>query len=153
MPRRIGLALAALMAGSGLALADKMLTGEDAAYIDWGVNNCGVKSTDKEHAMVDKANAKDAAGFLRTYQSKDLSDARSSPSKQEAMCSDIKTWYGPFGSRFAASSSETTRRPQQLPTSPRLRQPLPAKASAVPTSEGPTAPIWHPPAIGGLQGS
>jgi hypothetical protein len=96
-----GLALATLVAGSGLALADKMLTGEDAAYIDWGVKNCGVKSTDKEHAMVDKANAKDAAGFLRTYQSKDLSDARSSPSKQEAVCSDVKTWYGPFGSRFA----------------------------------------------------
>ena len=77
-----------------LVLADKMLSGEDAAYIDWRVKHCGAKSTDKEHAMVDQANAKDAEG-------KDLSDALSSPSKQAALCSDIKGWYGPYGSRFA----------------------------------------------------
>jgi hypothetical protein len=61
----------------------------------------GVKGTDKEHAMVDQANAKDAATFLRTYQSKNLSDALSSPAKQSSMCADIKAWYGPDGSRFA----------------------------------------------------
>jgi hypothetical protein len=97
---RIALVLMALV-WPGLALADKVLSGEDAAYIDWGANNCGIKSTDKEHAMVDQANAKDAAGFLRKYQGKDLSDALSSPSKQEAMCADIKAWYGPSGSRIA----------------------------------------------------
>jgi len=83
------------------ALADKQLSGEDAAYIDWAVNNCGVKSTDKEHTMVDQANAKDAATFLRKYVSKNLSDAQSSPAKQSSMCADIKAWYGPYGSRFA----------------------------------------------------
>ena len=75
-----------------LALADKVLSGEDAAYIDWSVKYCGAKSTDKEHALVDQANAKDAEGFLRKYQGKDLSEARSSPSKQAALCSDIKGW-------------------------------------------------------------
>jgi hypothetical protein len=93
--------LIALLLWPGPALADKALSGEDAAYIDWGANNCGVKSTDKEHAMVDQANAKDATGFLRKYQGKDLSDALSSPSKKEAMCADIKAWYGPAGSRIA----------------------------------------------------
>jgi hypothetical protein len=84
---RVGLVLIALIVWPGFALADKMLSGEDAAYIDWAVNNCGVKSTDKEHAMVE-------------YQGTDLSDARSSPGRQAAMCGDIKTWYGPYGSRF-----------------------------------------------------
>ncbi len=84
-----------------LVLADKVLSGEDAAYIDWSVKHCGAKSTDKEHALVDQANAKDAEGFLRKYQGKDLSEALSSPSKQAALCSDIKGWYGPYGSRFA----------------------------------------------------
>jgi hypothetical protein len=97
---RVGLVLIALIVWPGFALADKMLSGEDAAYIDWAVNNCGVKSTDKEHAMVDQANAEDAAGFLKKYQGTDLSDARSSPGRQAAMCGDIKTWYGPYGSRF-----------------------------------------------------
>jgi hypothetical protein len=95
------LVFAMLLLWPGLAIADQLLSGEDAAYIDWGVNNCAVKSTDKEHAMVDRASAKDAAGFLRKYQSKDLSAAGSSPAKVAALCADIKAWYGPFGSRFA----------------------------------------------------
>ena len=99
---RIGpLLLATVSIWPGQALADKHLSGEDAAYIDWAVNNCGVKSTDKEHAMVDQANAKDSATFLRKYQSKNLSDAQSSPAKQSSMCGDIKAWYGAYGSRFA----------------------------------------------------
>jgi hypothetical protein len=98
---RIGLLLlAASCICPGQARADKQLSGEDAAYIDWAVNNCGVKSTDKEHALVDQANAKDADLFLRKYQSKDLRDAQSSPAKQSSMCADIKAWYGPLGSRF-----------------------------------------------------
>jgi len=86
---RIGLLLLATFSvWPDRALADKQLSGEDAAYIDWAVNNCGVKSTDKEHAMVDQANAKDSATFLRKYQSKNLSDAQSSPAKQSSMCAD-----------------------------------------------------------------
>jgi hypothetical protein len=95
------LILATLPFWPSLALADNLLSGEDAAYIDWGVNNCSVKSTDKEHTMVDQANAKNAAGFLRKYQTKDLSGALSTPAKQAALCADIKAWYGPYGSRFA----------------------------------------------------
>ena len=51
--------------------------------------------------MVDQANAKDAAGFLRKYQGTNLGDALSTPSKQAAVCADIKAWYGPGGSRIA----------------------------------------------------
>lgn len=102
MMTRIGLPLlAAFSLWPGQALADKQLSGEDAAYIDWAVNNCGVKSTDKEHTMVDQAIATDSAAFLRKYVSKNLSDAQSSPAKQASMCADIKSWYGPYGSRFA----------------------------------------------------
>ena len=95
------MALATLSMWPGLALADKQLSGEDAAYIDWAVKNCGVKSTDKEHVMLDQANAKDATDFLRKYRSKNLSDAQSSSAKLATMCADIKAWYGPYGSRFA----------------------------------------------------
>ena len=106
-----------------LAVADKLLSGEDAAYIDWGVNNCSVKSTDKEHAMVDQANAKDAAGFLRKYQIKDLSDALASPAKQAALCAEIKGWYGPYGSKFTDlikwdSPSASTASDKPASTSP-----------------------------------
>ena len=113
------LLLATFSIWPGQVLADKQLSGEDAAYIDWAVNNCEVKSTDKEHAMVDQANAKDADAFLRKYQSKNLSDAQSSPAKQASMCSDIKAWYGPYGSRFAdlikwesGGTSSTSSTPQ-----------------------------------------
>jgi hypothetical protein len=98
---RIGPLLVVLCLWPGLSLADKLLSGEDAAYIDWSVKNCAAKSTDKEHTMVDQANAKDSAEFLRKYMSKDLSDALATPSKQAAMCADIKKWYGPNGSRIA----------------------------------------------------
>ena len=94
------MALAVLLLWQSLALADAVLSGEDAAYIDWSVNNCGTKSTDEEHTMVDQANAKDSVGFLRKYQSANLSEATSSPGKQEAMCADIKSKYGPAGSRI-----------------------------------------------------
>ena len=98
--RKMALPLVALLLPSGGAAAEKGLSGEDAAYIDWGVNNCGAISTDKEHAMVDQANAKDLAGFMRQYMGKDLSDALSTPNKQAEMCADIKDWYGPLGSRI-----------------------------------------------------
>ena len=97
---RLGLGMIACALCATVALAGPTLSGEDAAYIDWSVNNCATKSTDKEHAMVDQANAKDAAGFLRKYQSTNLGDALSTPSKQASMCAEIKGWYGPGGSRF-----------------------------------------------------
>ena len=68
---RIGPALLATF-WSGRALADKQLSGVDDAYIDWVANNCGVKITDKEHTMVDQANAKYAATFLRKYQKQEF---------------------------------------------------------------------------------
>jgi hypothetical protein len=62
-----------------------------------GRQNFGAKSTDKEHAMVDQADAEDATVFLRKYLSKNLSDAQSSPAKLATMCADIKAWYGSYG--------------------------------------------------------
>jgi hypothetical protein len=98
-----------LAPGRGLAAkgrsGEKGLSGEDAAYIDWGVKNCGAKSTGKEHSLVEQANSQDRDGFnqhyLSQYQSKTLVEALASTSKQEAMCTDIKAWYGPQGSRLS----------------------------------------------------
>ena len=59
---RIGPALIALLVSPRLVLADQGLSGEDAACIDWSVKNCETKGTDKEHLLVDQANAKDSAG-------------------------------------------------------------------------------------------
>ena len=98
---RLGLGMLAWVLSATAAPAGPAFSGEDAAYIDWGAKNCATKSTAKEHAMVDEANAKDSAGFLRKYQGKDLSDALSTPNKQTAMCDQIKGWYGPNGSRIA----------------------------------------------------
>ena len=98
---RLGLEMIACALCATAALAGPTLSGEDAAYIDWGAKICGTKSTAKERAMVDQANARDATDFLRKYQGKDLSDATSTPSKQTAMCDSIKGWYGPGGSRIA----------------------------------------------------
>ena len=50
------------------ALAGESFTGRDAAYVDWGVKNCSAVSTDREHAMVDKANANNGNAFLEQYQ-------------------------------------------------------------------------------------
>jgi hypothetical protein len=78
-------------------------TGRDAAYIDWGVKNCGAVSTDKERAMAEKANAKNGNAFIEQYQdeSNKLTAASGTPRKQETVCADIKEWYGSFGSRIA----------------------------------------------------
>ena len=85
------------------ALGGESFTGRDAAYIDWGVKNCGGVSTDKEHAMAEKANTKNGAVFIEQYQdeSNKLTAASSGPRNQENICADIKEWYGSFGSRIA----------------------------------------------------
>jgi len=125
--------LVVLMAlGCGLtathASAETNLTGKDAAHIDWGVKNCGVTSTDKEHAMVEQANAKGKTQFIEqwTAESYRLADAATTPSKQEAMCSDIKGWYGPQGSRIAGligwkreAPTDTKAKPSSQGSTPR----------------------------------
>jgi hypothetical protein len=92
------------LAVAHVARADGRLTGKDAAYIDWAAKNCGLKSTDKEHAMVDQASARDRDGFLRRYleqfQSKGLADALRNAQQEEAMCKNIRVWYGPLGARI-----------------------------------------------------
>jgi hypothetical protein len=90
---------------SHAALAADQLTGADGAYLDWGVKNCGLQSTVKEHDLVAQANARDSGAFLKGYNqksaSKELGDALAVPARTADMCSDIKTWYGPSGSRIA----------------------------------------------------
>lgn len=98
---RLGLGMIAWTVCATAAAAGPAFSGEDAAYIDWGAKNCATKSTAKEHALVDEANTKDSAGFLRKYQGKDFGDVLSTPNKQTAMCDQIKSWYGPGGSRIA----------------------------------------------------
>ena len=85
------------------ALGGESFTGRDAAYIDWGVKNCGAVSTDKEHAMAEKANAKNGSAFIEQYQGESikLAAASGAPRQQENICADIKEWYGSFGSRIA----------------------------------------------------
>jgi hypothetical protein len=87
---------------SSPALGGESFSGRDAAYIDWGVKNCGAVSTDKEHAMAEKANARNGNAFIEQYQdeSNKLVAASGAPRKQENICADIKEWYGSFGSRI-----------------------------------------------------
>jgi hypothetical protein len=86
------------------ARAADVLTGKDAAYIDWAARNCGMRSTPKEHGLIDQAKAKGAAVFdkqyMQQYQDKALADALASPGKTKLMCEDIKSWYGGAGSRI-----------------------------------------------------
>jgi hypothetical protein len=95
--------LGAMAAGS--ALADDSLSGRDAAFIDWGVKNCAMTSTAREHVLVEQANGKGREAFsdqyMREYQGKSLAEAAATPNRQEAMCTDIKAWYGPQGRRIA----------------------------------------------------
>jgi hypothetical protein len=60
-------------------------------------------STDKEHAMVEQANARTREHFIQEYtkESNKLAAVASAPDEQERMCSDIKAWYGPLGNRIA----------------------------------------------------
>ena len=85
------------------ARAAEALSGRDAAYIDWGVKYCEAVSTDKEHAMVELANAKARDDFVQQYTKEvdQLAAAASPPERREKMCSDIKDWYGPLGNRIA----------------------------------------------------
>jgi hypothetical protein len=66
-------ALLALLSSTKFAYGQDKFSGEHAAYIDWGARNCSLKSTSKEHGLVDEANAKDhpddageAGGYLLT---------------------------------------------------------------------------------------
>ena len=88
---------------SAPAFGADVLSGRDAAYIDWGVKYCGGMSTDKEHAMVEQANARTREHFIQEYtkESNKLAAVASAPEKQERVCSDIKAWHGPLGNRIA----------------------------------------------------
>lgn len=106
------------------AVAETYLTGKDAAHIDWSVKNCVVTSTDKEHAMVDQANARGKDQFIAQWfaESAKLAEAANTPSKRDEKCSDIKSWYGPAGSRIAGLISWTKETSSSTPKSKSARQ-------------------------------
>jgi hypothetical protein len=83
------------------AIAENNFTGKDAAYIDWGVKNCEVVSSEKEHKLAEQANAKGQFIKQWTEESSKLAEASKNQDKQASMCSDIKEWYGPLGSRIS----------------------------------------------------
>jgi hypothetical protein len=48
-------------------LGAEAFSGRDAVYIDWGVKNCEAVSTDKEHALIEQANANSRSNFIEQY--------------------------------------------------------------------------------------
>lgn len=101
--RTILIAAAVLVAtGPVPAGAAEVLSGKDAAYIDWAARNCGMRSTPKEHGLVEAARAKGVGLFekqyMQQYEDKRLAEALSTPSQTGSMCDDIKSWYGRSGS-------------------------------------------------------
>ena len=126
--------------GSALAVPDAIaegnLTGKDAAHIDWGVKNCEVTSTDKEHLMVEQANVRGRDKFIEQWaaESNKLVEATATASKREAMCTDIKGWYGPSGNRIAGliiwkkdAPSDTKAKPGGQASAPRRGRRQPAQ--------------------------
>ena len=105
MLRRMIFVIAATAITATTALADRALTGEDAAYIDWAARNCGVKGTEHEQQMVEQANASGREAFLHGYskqlESKVLTSALDTLARQQSLCADIKDWFGPSGSRIS----------------------------------------------------
>ncbi len=101
--RRIFRIALGVAVASPAAFGADTLSGRNAAYIDWAVKYCGAESTDKEHSLIDQAYAKGRDAFVAQYteQSNKLGPVVDAPEKQEKMCSDIKEWYGPLGSRSA----------------------------------------------------
>jgi hypothetical protein len=96
------------------ALADQVFGGKDAAHIDWAASNCGVASTDKAHALVDKAKSKNEKEFSRIWTSESyrLLETPGSSPKAATLCSQIKEWYGPVGTRFSDLIKWTQDRPE-----------------------------------------
>jgi hypothetical protein len=67
------------------------------------VKNCEVVSSEKQHKLAEQANANGGNQFIKqwTEESSKVAEASKSQGKQASMCSDIKEWYGPLGSRIS----------------------------------------------------
>jgi len=101
-----GLWLLAAVMGPSAAEAEEF-NGKTAAYIDWAVKNCEVKSTDQEHKLVEQVNANDKShdAFQRQYmaqfQAKELVEAGVDTKSRQAKCDSLKEWFGPAGTHLA----------------------------------------------------
>ena len=112
------------------ATAAEVLTGKDAAYIDWAARNCGMKGTPKEHGLIDAARAKGAAAFenqyLLQFEDKKLAQALATPAQTRSMCEEIKSWYGASGSRIEGLVQAVSEPTAPAPTSEKKAAPKPA---------------------------
>lgn len=98
-------------------------SGETAALLDWSVNNCDFKSSDKTRKLVEEEKAKGEAKFsdsyMKGFSGKILTEAKQSRHATEKLCVQIKDWYGTGGSRIAglvampAQTAEPTSSPKQ----------------------------------------
>lgn len=106
--KSIGPGAAALLLATTLGLgpvrADGAFSGVDAAFIDWAVRNCAMKSTDVEHGLVEAANTKGRDAFLRDYMrqydAEPLKSAADDRSQRDRLCRDLKERYGKEGTRI-----------------------------------------------------
>lgn len=98
---------AALLPALSQPVSAEEFNGKTAAYIDWAVKNCGCKSTDQEHKLVEHANATDKGhdafqrAYLAQFQSKELSEGPVDEKARQEKCEGLKGLYGPTGSRVA----------------------------------------------------
>ena len=97
----IGLSLGLPLSVAEIAMAEDRISGADAAYIDWATANCGLKSTDKEHRLADAANAGGGPAFKKGFDEeiRKFAALRTDQDRSET-CSNVKSWYGPDGSRI-----------------------------------------------------
>lgn len=127
LPRSV-LALIILATAAAPLLAAETFSGATAAYVDWSVRACEFKSSDKTRTLVEQAKTAGESRFsdryVKTYASKELTEANASPAASSKFCERILEWYGTSGSRIAglvAKAAET---------------PAPASSSKPTKSEG-----------------
>ncbi len=115
--------VAVLLGIPQLVVAANALTGTGAAHIDWTVKNCGAKSTDKEHQLVDAATAvardKFQADYFKEIAGPKLTKALERKSDTEALCAEMRQWYGPSVSRVAGLLAWSKESPSADGSSPK----------------------------------
>lgn len=130
MIRSILVVMAFAAAVPSAAFAADVLTGKDAAYIDWAARNCGMKGTPKEHGLLDAARAKGAAAFEKQYllqfEDKKLAQALATPAQTRSMCEEIKSWYGASGSRIEGLVQAASEPTAPAPSSEKRQAPAAA---------------------------
>ena len=118
----LGVLLPVTVANAG----DRAFSAEDAAYIDWAYSNCQIVSSEKERKLASLASSRGGDTFVKAYelQFKKLATAGQTGEARQAACEQIKSWYGPAGSRIAEllidkkTDPVVTTRPTPQPVRP-----------------------------------